>query len=47
LIMQGESPTPIVEFSPDQARVPMKQISTDAVIDAMDSLLSAPAAKIS
>src|SRR5205085_4003445 len=25
LILQGESPTPIMEFSPDQARVPMKQ----------------------
>ena len=47
LIMQGESPTPVVEFSPDQARVPMKQISTKAVIGAMDSLLSAPAAQIS
>jgi len=47
LILQGESPTPIVEFSPDQARVPMKQISTDAVIDAMGSLLSAPAAQTS
>ena len=46
LIMQGESPTPVVEFSPDQARVPMKQISTKAVIGAMDSLLSAPAAQI-
>jgi predicted lipopolysaccharide heptosyltransferase III len=47
LILQGESPTPIVEFSPDQARVPMKQISTDAVIGAMDSLLLAPAAQTS
>lgn len=47
LILQGESPTPIVEFSLDQARVPMKQISTEAVIGAMDSLLSAPAAQIS
>ena len=47
LIMQGESPTPVVEFSPDQTRVPMKQISTKAVIGAMDSLLSAPAAQIS
>ena len=47
LILQGESPTPIMEFSPDQARVPMKQISTDAVIGAMGSLLSAPAAQTS
>ena len=45
LILQGESPTPVVEFSPDQARVPMKQISTQAVIDAMESLLSAPTAQ--
>jgi ADP-heptose:LPS heptosyltransferase len=47
LILQGDSPTPVLEFSPDQARVPMKQISTDAVIGAMDSLLSAPAVQIS
>jgi lipopolysaccharide heptosyltransferase III len=47
LILQGDSPTPVLEFSPDQARVPMKQISTEAVIGAMDSLLSAPAAQIS
>jgi len=47
LILQGESTTPVAKFSPDQARVPMKQISTEAVIGAMDSLLSAPAAQIS
>jgi heptosyltransferase III len=47
LILQGESPMSVLEFSPDQARVPMKQISTEAVIGAMDSLLSAPAAQIS
>jgi predicted lipopolysaccharide heptosyltransferase III len=47
LILQGDSPTPVLEFSPDQARVPMKQISTEAVIGAMDSLLSAPAVQIS
>jgi len=47
LILQGESPMPVLEFSPDQARVPMKQISTEAVIGGMDSLLSAPAAQIS
>jgi predicted lipopolysaccharide heptosyltransferase III len=46
LILQGESTTPIVEFSPDQKRVSMKQISTEAVIDAIGSLLSAaPAAQ--
>ena len=47
LILQGESTMPVAKFSPDQARVPMKQISTEAVIGAMDSLLSAPAAQIS
>jgi hypothetical protein len=41
LILQGESTTPVAEFSPDQKRVPVKQISTEAVINAMSSLLSA------
>lgn len=46
LILQGESTTPVAEFSPDQGRVPVKQISTEAVINAMSSLLSAaPAAQ--
>lgn len=40
LILQGESRTPLTEFSPVRARLPMSQISTEAVIDAMDSLLS-------
>ena len=43
LILQGDSGTPIHEFVPKQARLPMKLISTQAVIDAMNSLLSAPA----
>jgi predicted lipopolysaccharide heptosyltransferase III len=43
LILQGESRTPLTEFSPTQARFPMSQISTEAVISAMDSLLSSPA----
>jgi ADP-heptose:LPS heptosyltransferase len=43
LILQGESRTPLTEFSPTQARLPMSQISTEAVINAMDSLLSSPA----
>ena len=43
LILQGESRTPLTEFSPVQARLPMSQISTEAVINAMDSLLSSPA----
>ena len=43
LILQGESGTPIEEFVPKQFRSAMKLISTQAVIDAMDSLLSTPA----
>jgi predicted lipopolysaccharide heptosyltransferase III len=43
LILQGESRTPLTEFLPVQARLPMSQISTEAVINAMDSLLSSPA----
>lgn len=46
VILQGESPTPIHDFVPRQERVPMKLISTEAVIDAMNSLLSMPAAKV-
>ena len=42
LILQGDSGAPIQEFVPKQARLPMKLISTQAVIDAMNSLLSAP-----
>jgi predicted lipopolysaccharide heptosyltransferase III len=42
LILQGESPLPVREFVPKQTRLPMKLISTRAVIDAMDSLLSTP-----
>ena len=43
LILQGDSASPITEFVPKQPRIPMKQISTQAVINAMDSLLSKPA----
>ena len=43
LILQGRSTSPLREFSPDQPRVPMNEISTEAVIDAMDALLSSPA----
>ncbi len=42
LILQGESFRPLHEFAPRQARLPMKLISTQAVIDAMDALLSSP-----
>ena len=40
LILQGESPSPLTEFSPEQPCLPMGQISTAAVIGAMDFLLS-------
>jgi predicted lipopolysaccharide heptosyltransferase III len=43
LILQGTSTSPFTEFVPKQPRLPMNQISTEAVIDAMESLLSAPA----
>lgn len=43
IILQGESGSPFTEFVPKQPRVPMNQISTQAVIDAMETLLSAPA----
>ena len=45
LILQGASTSPLSEFSSKQPRFPMKQISTRAVIDAMQSLLSIPAAQ--
>jgi predicted lipopolysaccharide heptosyltransferase III len=43
LILQGISRAPFTEFVPKQPRLPMNQISTEAVIDAMETLLSAPA----
>ena len=45
LIVQGESPTPVIQFVSKQPRLPMNQISTQAVIDAMETLLSSPAAQ--
>jgi predicted lipopolysaccharide heptosyltransferase III len=44
VVLLGESQGPVTEFDPRQRAVPMNQISTETVIDAMDSLLSAPAA---
>jgi heptosyltransferase III len=44
LILQGKSPEPVTEFFPVQSRLPMSQISTEAVISAMDLLLSRQAA---
>jgi predicted lipopolysaccharide heptosyltransferase III len=40
LILQGESATPLTDFSSEQPPFPMRQISTEAVIGAMDLLLS-------
>ena len=47
LILFGDASVPTGEFSPRQDRRPMRQISTEAVFNAMDSLLSAPAARLS
>ena len=44
IVLLGEIDGPVTEFDPKQRAVPMNQISTKAVIDAMESLLSAPAA---
>jgi predicted lipopolysaccharide heptosyltransferase III len=44
LILHGKAPEPVTEFAPVQPRLPMSQISTEAVISAMDSLLSQHAA---
>ncbi len=42
VILQGDSGAPLQEFIPKQSRLPMKLISTQAVIDAMNALLSTP-----
>jgi len=44
LILYGKSAEPVTEFSPVQPRLPMSQISTEAVISAINSLLSQHAA---
>jgi predicted lipopolysaccharide heptosyltransferase III len=44
LILQGDSPEPVTEFSPVRPRLLMSQISTEAVISAMGLLLSRHAA---
>ena len=44
LILHGKSPVPVTEFSPVQPRLPVSQISTEAVISAIDCLLSQHAA---
>src|SRR5207248_5419435 len=43
-ILFGESPEPLHHFQAREAERPMRQISTTAVIDAMRSVVSAPAA---
>jgi predicted lipopolysaccharide heptosyltransferase III len=45
LILQGDSTSPMTDFVPKQPRIPMNQISTEPVINAMESLLSSPAAR--
>ncbi len=45
LILQGDSASPMTEFVPKQPRIPMNQISTEGVINAMETLLSSPAAR--
>jgi ADP-heptose:LPS heptosyltransferase len=47
LILRGKSTSPVAEFSRDQPRHSMNDISTETVIDAMNALLSAPAAQAS
>jgi predicted lipopolysaccharide heptosyltransferase III len=44
VILQGKSATPVTEFLPVRPRFAMSEISTEAVISAMDSLLSCRAA---
>jgi predicted lipopolysaccharide heptosyltransferase III len=46
VVLLGEFEGPVSEFDPKQRAVPMNQISTQSVIDAMESLLSAPAAPV-
>jgi predicted lipopolysaccharide heptosyltransferase III len=45
ILQAGNSDAPS-DFAPKQPRYPMKEISTEAVIDAMQSLLSNPAAPV-
>ena len=44
IVLLGESGVRMTEFNPKQRAVAMNQISTKAVIDGMEALLSAPAA---
>ena len=44
VVLHGGNGSPVSEFNPRQKPLPMNQISTQAVINAMESLLSAPTA---
>lgn len=44
VVLLGGIEGPVTEFNPKQRAVPMNLISTESVIDAMETLLSAPAA---
>ena len=44
LILHGSATAPVTEFAPVRPRLPMSEISTEAVISAMDSLLPRRAA---
>jgi predicted lipopolysaccharide heptosyltransferase III len=46
LVLLGGNDGPVTEFKPKQRAVAMNQISTKAVIDAMEALLSVPAAPV-
>lgn len=46
LVLLGGFEGPVAQFNPRQRAIPMNQISTKTVIDAMESLLSAPAAPV-
>jgi len=46
MVLLGGIDGPVTAFDPKQRAVPMNQISTEAVIDAMETLLSAPAAPV-
>ena len=47
VILQAGHDEPLTEFSPDQRRTSMNEISTQQVIDAMEALLSAPPVSVS
>ncbi len=46
MVLLGATGVPVTEFNPKQRAVAMNQISTKAVIDAMEALLSVPAAPL-